>query len=285
MTEVNSGNVSLPLRKQDTHKGDYGKCLIIAGCVGFTGAASLAAHAAVRTGAGVVFLGIPEPIYAIEAVKNDEAVVFPLPSEDGKLSEKAAAPVLERLESADVCLIGPGLGRSAGVRETVFEVIRNSRVPVFLDADGINAASENIDILQTAKAPLILTPHEGEFARLGGDVKALGRERAAREFAEKHGCILVLKGHRTITAFPDGEAFLNTTGNAGMAKGGSGDVLSGIAAALAGQGFPLKKAVPLAVWLHGRAGDIAAEKAGNEYSVTPCDVTAHIGAAINEILK
>ncbi|MBR6259589.1 MAG: NAD(P)H-hydrate dehydratase [Oscillospiraceae bacterium] len=283
MKVVESGDFSLPKRDQDTHKGDYGKCLILAGSVGYTGAASMAAHAAVRTGAGIVFLGVPQPIYEIEAVKNDEAVVFPLPSEEGKVSKEASAEIAERLKKCDVCLIGPGLGWSPKVDGVVFDVVRNSPVPLVLDADGINAVSSNINVLREAKSrPVVVTPHEVEFARLGGDIKTYGREKAAAVFAKDTGCIVVLKGHRTVTAFPDGETFLNTTGNAGMVKGGSGDVLAGMLAALIGQGIPLKKAVPMAVWLHGRAGDIAAGTWG-EYSMTPCDIIDNIGNAIKEI--
>ncbi|MBR5381889.1 MAG: NAD(P)H-hydrate dehydratase [Oscillospiraceae bacterium] len=284
MKELYEKDIFLPVRRPDTHKGDYGKCLITAGSVGYTGAASMAAHAAVRAGAGLVFLGVPEPIYVIEAVKNDEAIVFPLPSEGGKLGKKAAEELLERLQSCDAALVGPGLGRSEAVTETVFALLRASTVPLILDADGINAAAAHIDILREAQCPLILTPHEGEFMRLGGDVSAFGREEAAARFAREYGCILVLKGHRTITAFPDGETFLNTTGNAGMAKGGSGDVLAGILTALVGQGLPLNKAVPYAVWLHGRAGDIAAAARG-EYSMTPCDMIGALGEAMKPVVR
>ena len=284
MKEIYEKDIALPVRKPDTHKGDYGKCLIAAGSVGYTGAASMAAHAAVRAGAGLVFLGVPEPIYAIEAVKNDEVIVFPLPSEDGRLGKGAADELRARLETCDTALIGPGLGRSEGVTETVLALLRSSRAPLVLDADGINAVSEHIHVLYEAPCPLILTPHEGEFARLGGDIRALGRAAAAERFAREYGCILVLKGHRTITAFPDGELFLNTTGNAGMAKGGSGDVLAGVLAALLGQGLPLKKAVPYAVWLHGRAGDLAAAKFG-EYSMTPCDMIGFLGEAMKPLIR
>ena len=284
MYTVTAETVTLPRREQNTHKGDYGKCLIIAGSVGYTGAASLASHAAVRTGAGIVFLGVPEPVYEISAVKNDEAVVFPLPSDGKTLSYGALDDIMQRLSACDVCLLGPGLGRSDGVDRVVWDVVRSSNLPLVLDADGINAAAANINILREAKCPVVLTPHEGEFLRLGGDVEKLGREKAAASFAEKHGCVLVLKGHRTVTAFPDGKLFLNTTGNAGMAKGGSGDVLAGMLAALIGQGIPLEKAVPAAVWLHGRAGDLAAEKFG-EYSMTPSDMIDFLPEAIKQSVR
>ena len=153
--------------------------------------------------------------------------------------------------------------------------------PAGLDADGINAVAEHIDVLDTRRGRLtVLTPHDGEFLRLRQG-KAIGpdREAAALAFARQHGCVLVLKGHRTITAFPDGETFENTTGNPGMAKGGSGDVLAGMILSLLGQGIPPKKAVPSAVWLHGAAGDLAAASFG-EYGMTPSDLLQNIPAAI-----
>ncbi len=280
---VTAEKIALPRRKQNTHKGDYGKCLIIAGSIGYTGAPCLAAHAAVRSGAGLVYLCVPEEIYTIAAVKNDEAMVFPLPSHGGMLSKKASGDVLRRLEGSSICLIGPGLGRSEDIDTIMCDVINSSRIPLVIDADGINAIAMNIDILRKAGCPIVLTPHEGEFSRLGWSLKD-GREAAARSFAEEYGCILVLKGHQTVTAFPDGDVFLNTTGNAGMAKGGSGDVLAGMLAALIGQGIPLKEAVPTAVWLHGRAGDLAAKNLG-EYSMNPWDIIEALPDAIRPVVR
>jgi hydroxyethylthiazole kinase-like uncharacterized protein yjeF len=191
---VLDGDITLPRRQPDTHKGDYGRDLIIAGSVGYTGAPVLAARAASKAGAGLVFLGVADDIYQIAAVKCTEEIVFPLPCSDGKLSEHAMEQILKRLEQCDVCLIGPGLGRSRTLDEIVKTVISKSRIPLILDADGINAVAGNIDILDEADCPLILTPHAGEFARLGGDLADGDRLGAAREFAVKHGCILVLKG-------------------------------------------------------------------------------------------
>lgn len=160
-------------------------------------------------------------------------------------------------------------------------LVERLQTPLVLDADGINAVAEHIDVLDTRRGRLtVLTPHDGEFLRLRQG-KAIGpdREAAALAFARQHGCVLVLKGHRTITAFPDGETFENTTGNPGMAKGGSGDVLAGMILSLLGQGIPPKKAVPSAVWLHGAAGDLAAASFG-EYGMTPSDLLQNIPAAI-----
>jgi len=265
-------DVSLPARQRNTHKGHYGKLLLLGGAVGYTGAPTLAALGALRSGAGLVALGVPEPIYEITAVKNLEVMPHPLPADgEGRLSEGAMPWILEKLKDRDACLIGPGLGRSREICRVVEDTIRAAKIPVVVDADGINALSENIHVLDEADAPLILTPHEGEFARLGGRVEELGRLEAAREFAVIHRCTLVLKGPGTISAFPDGTAFVNTTGNPGMAKGGSGDVLSGILTALLGQGLALKKAVTSSVWIHGRAGDLLAERMGT-YAMTPGDL-------------
>jgi len=263
---------AVPKRNPLTHKGRYGKLLILGGSVGYTGAPYLAAEAAVRSGAGLVFLGVPEDIYPIEAVKCTESMPFPLKGKDGKIdgtNTDTIAAVDEKLKNCTVCLVGPGMGRSVHTEALVTHMLEKSAVPVILDADGINALSGNIDILDRAACPVILTPHEAEFARIGG---VIGNDRldAARSFAIQHNCYLVLKGHRSITAFPDGNCYVNTSGNAGMAKGGSGDVLAGIIAALCGQ-LPIEKAIPAAVYLHGHAGDIAAGKYG-EYSMTPSDI-------------
>ena len=270
---------SLPRREQISHKGDYGKLLIIAGSLGYTGAPLLAASAAVRSGAGLVWLGVPECVYQPVAAGCREVMPFPLPcGDDGALSAEALPAVFAKLEKADCCLIGPGLGNTEGTREVVRGVLENADMPVILDADGINAAAGNIDVLKKA-SDLVVTPHEGEFARLGGRVDE-GRTAGALLFSREYGAVTVLKGHRTVTAFPDGGVFVNTTGNAGMACGGSGDVLAGMTAALCAR-FELEKAVPTAVWLHGRAGDIAAAKLGEE-SMKPTDIIECIPEAIKE---
>ncbi len=272
----------LPKRRPDSHKGDYGRALLICGGVGYSGAAFFAAEAAVRSGAGLVYLGVPSDIYTISAVKCNEAMPFPLPSDDkGRLSCNASGEILERLKKCDVCLLGPGLGRSEGVSHIVSQVIKNCRVPLIIDADGINAVSENINILDEAACPIILTPHEGEFSRLGGSLY-LGREQSASLFARNHKCTLVLKGHGTVIAFEDGSVLRNTTGNPGMAKGGSGDVLAGILTALIGQGISIRKACAAAVWLHGRAGDISKASLG-EYSMTPTDLIYALPKAFREL--
>ena len=278
---VTCHDVSLPKRDRDTHKGNFGRDLIIAGSKCYTGAPSFASRAAVRTGAGLVFLGVPWSIYHIEAVKNDESMVFPLLCNvSGRVSAFAAKKVSDTLFDCDACLVGPGLGIGTGVDKVVETVLTTAKCPVIVDADGITSVSMNINILDRTSCSVILTPHDGEFLRLGGKFEDKDRLTAARDFAAAHNVTLVLKGYRTICAFPDGSVFVNTTGNPGMAKGGSGDVLSGMILSLIGQGLELKKAVTFAVFLHGKAGDICAERFG-EYSMTPSDVID----AISEVTR
>lgn len=273
---VTGEDIMLPRRAADSHKGDYGRCLIVAGAHGYTGAPVLAAQAASRSGAGLVFLGVPRDIYSIAAVKCGVEMAFPLAETAGNYD---ADEIIKRSGRPDAILIGPGLGRSVNAEKLVYELIHRADAPVVLDADGINAVAGNIDILSTAVCPLILTPHEGEFARLGGDVTDGGRLKAASEFAKMKQCVLILKGHRTITALPDGSCYINTSGGPGLAKGGSGDVLAGMLVSLLGQGFPIKDACIAAVYLHGLAGDICTERYG-EYSVTADDIIAALPEAI-----
>lgn len=280
---VESKDVRLPRRRRDAHKGDFGKVYILGGSVGYTGAPIFSARAAVRSGAGLVTMGVPAPVWQVAATKLLESMPHPLPAgKDGQLSLEAGEIVLNRLSSCDVCLLGPGLGQSNGTAAVVRHILQRTHLPVVVDADGINALVGHIDVLDARRGMFtVLTPHEGEFVRLGGDLSDGDRLGAARAFAREHGCCLVLKGHRTVTAFPDGMAFINTTGNPGMATGGSGDVLAGVILALLGQGFPAKQAVPMAVWLHGAAGDLCAKEIG-EYGMTPTDIIAALPRVIEE---
>ena len=267
--------IRLPRRAANSHKGDYGRLFILAGSRGYTGAAALCARAAVRGGAGLVTAAVPEDIYPIVAVKCDEAMVWPMPEDD--------EAVLEKAKGCDAALIGPGLGQGERAERLVQQLLRGLDCPVILDADGLNIVSRHIDVLDGRSADTVLTPHEGEFARLVGcPLPVRDRVGMARWFAQAHRCMLVLKGHRTVTAFPDGMCAVNPTGNPGMAKGGSGDALAGLMAALVVQGIP--NAVPAAVWLHGRAGDLAAEDKG-EYGMTAGDLIDRIPAALKECTK
>ena len=259
----------LPDRDENAHKGDFGKILLLCGSRGYTGAAALAAVGALRSGAGLVYLGVPESIYAIEAVKLTEAIVLPLPDEDGKLGAAALPEILALLPKMDAVLIGCGLGQSEGTRAVVRRVLECFEGPVVVDADGINVLAGHMDILRERHAPTILTPHAGEFARIGGD-NTSERVQETVNFARKYGCILLLKGHNTVIS--DGkEIYVNQTGNPGMAVGGSGDVLSGIIVSLLGQGIEPLTAAACGAWLHGAAGDICAQEIG-QYGMLPTDM-------------
>lgn len=259
----------LPDRDPWGHKGTFGKLLLLCGSRGYTGAAYLSAMGALRCGAGMVFLGVPESIYAIEAVKLTEPVVFSLPDAQGKLSAEAIPEILERFPQMNAVLIGPGLGQSPGTLAVVQAVLAQARCPVILDADGINLLAANKDILRGRKAPTILTPHDGEFARLGGNITQ-GRMEGAAAFAREMGCVLLIKGHETWIT--DGTThYRNKTGNPGMAVGGSGDVLAGMIAGLLGQGLPPIQAAACGAWLHGAAGDLTARDLG-QYAMLPTDL-------------
>lgn len=271
----------LPQRDPEGHKGDFGKVLCICGSVGYTGAPIFASRAAVRTGAGLVFLGVPQSVWPVAAVKSDEAMPFPLPeTADGKLSLLAEEPIRRRAAGCDAVLLGCGLGRDWQT-DTLVQDLLNMEKPLVLDADGLNAISENAELLQKRPAVTVLTPHEGEFLRLGGDLSQ-GREAAAAAFSQKYGVYLILKGHRTLIAAPEGRLAVNNTGNCGMAKGGSGDVLAGMLLSLLGQGCETFDACRAAVWLHGRAGDLAAADKG-ERSMTPTDLLEQIPYALKNI--
>lgn len=260
----------LPNRDPWAHKGNFGKILLLCGSRGYTGAAYLAAMGALRIGAGLVFLGVPESIYDIEAVKLNEPVVFPLPDEGGKLSKEALPQILERLPQMDAVLVGCGLGQSEGTSAVVKAILEKAVCPVVADADGINVLSQHMDILRGRKYPTILTPHMGEYRRISSIPAEPDPMQACMEFAKEMGCILLLKGHRTCIS--DGETiYCNTTGNPGMAVGGSGDVLAGMIAGLLGQGIPPLKAAACGAWLHGAAGDLCAETIG-QYGMLPTDM-------------
>lgn len=271
MVRLNHGDVLslLPDRNPWGHKGDFGKLLLLCGSRGYTGAAYFAAMGALRAGAGLVFLGVPESIYAIEAVKLNEPVVFPLPDEGGMLSETAVPKILNRLPKMDAVLIGPGLGQSDGTLAVVKAVLENAACPVVADADGINVLRGHRDILRGRSNPTILTPHAGEFTRLGG---VIGNDRmaAAMTLAGDLGCVVLLKGHETCVT--DGKTlYVNPTGNPGMAVGGSGDVLAGIITALLGQWLAPLEAAACGAWLHGAAGDLCAKALG-QYGMLPTDM-------------
>lgn len=268
----------LPDRNPNAHKGDFGKILLLCGSRGYTGSAYLAAMGALRAGAGLVFLGVPESIYAIEAVKLNEAIVFPLPDSDGAVSPDAAGQIREKLPVMDAVLIGPGMGQSFGALAMLETVLREAKCPVVVDADGINLLGKHKALLRGRQYPTILTPHEMEFIRLGGDTSK-DRTEAAMDLAGTLGCVLVRKGRGTLIT--DGtESYRNLTGNPGMAVGGSGDVLAGIIAAFLGQGLAPMEAAACGCWFHGAAGDLCAGELG-QYGMLPTDMLS----ALPRLLK
>lgn len=260
----------LPDRKKSSHKGDYGKILLLCGALRYTGAVSLAAMGALRVGSGLVYVGVPSCIYEIVAGKVLEPVVFPLPDADGCLSDRAIKEISEILPKMDAVLVGCGLGRSPEVKKVVEYVVCNFSGPVVVDADGINALIDNKDILRGRTNPTILTPHEGEYIRFVQREDCMDRIASACDLANELGVIVVLKGHETVIT--DGSTvYLNQTGNPGMAVGGSGDILAGMIVGLIGQGIPVLEATACAVWLHGAAGDICAKEIG-QYGMIPSDM-------------
>lgn len=266
----------LPVRPRFSHKGDFGRVLLVCGSVGFTGAAALAARAALRTGAGLITVATPRQVWPIVAAKLDEPMVMPMAEDKaGRLSLQAAPALAQLLAKADACLIGPGLGRSEELDALVAALVGEARCPVVLDADGINAMAGHIDRLREAACPLILTPHDGEFLRLspGAALPPADfdtRADRAMMLARQLGAVVLLKGYRT--AITDGKRlYRNETGNPGMATGGSGDVLAGMLVSLLGQGLAPLEAAAAAAWLHGAAGDRCAAERG-EYGMTPSDL-------------
>lgn len=268
--ELNHNSVlsALPDRNPTAHKGNFGRTLLLCGSRGFTGAAYLAAMGALRSGGGLVFLGVPESIYAIEAVKLNEAIVFPLPDEGGMLSADAIPEIRRRLKNMDAVLIGCGLGQSEGTMVVVSMILKEAQCPVVLDADGINLLAMNKNLLRDRLHPTVLTPHDGEFRRLGSLTE--DRISSAKALAEELGAIVLLKGHQTVIT-DGGTVYINTTGNPGMAVGGSGDLLAGIIVSLIGQGIAPIKAAAVGAWLHGAAGDRCAEALG-QYGMLPTDM-------------
>ena len=252
-------------RRPTAHKGDFGRVFILAGSRGLAGAAHLVGMGALRAGAGLVTVGVPDRIYNIVARREAEVMVRPFPStREGSIGQKALRPIRQFLKTQDVLAVGPGLSQNAETQKWVRTLLQRNTLPVVIDADALNALRGHTLLLKKC-GRAVLTPHPGEFVRLFGG--RLGRadsirKKRARETAQRFGVTMVLKGHRTVVAAPDGRVYRNPTGNPGMATAGAGDVLTGILAALIGQGFSLWDAARFAVFFHGLAGDLAAKKIG-----------------------
>jgi hydroxyethylthiazole kinase-like uncharacterized protein yjeF len=266
MITINDAIKSFPRRLPDAHKGDLGHVFVIAGSAGYTGAAYLAGQAAARSGSGLVTLAIGRSLYQIMATKLTEVMVKPfVETKDFSLSLLAEKDLTAFSEKCAVLAIGPGISRNKETGQLVRNLIANIDKPVVLDADGINACVGHLDVIKNAKARLVLTPHTGELARLiGKDVQEIEKERkdVAQLFANEYNTVLVLKGRNTIVAAPGGDIYINETGNAGMATGGTGDVLTGMIAGFIAQGCAPFTAAVLGVYFHGLAGDAAAKEKG-----------------------
>ncbi len=269
-------------RRPDSQKGDYGHVLVVGGSVGFAGAPMLSALSALRSGAGLVSLAVPEEIYFVVASQMLEVMVHPLPvTEQGTLGPGSLAALQPFLAKADVIALGPGLSQQSTTQQFVRKLVTQVDLPIVLDADGINAfAGRSRTLLRKARGPVVITPHPGEMARLLGiSVDAVQRNRlkVAKETAKQLRIMVVLKGHRTLVVERD-KIYRNLTGNPGMAKGGSGDVLTGMIAAFIAQGLDVFKAASWAVYFHGKAGDLAVREKG-ELSLLPSDLVGALPRA------
>ncbi|MBF0557151.1 MAG: NAD(P)H-hydrate dehydratase [Nitrospirae bacterium] len=287
--EMVSGLISA--RRRDSFKGDYGHVLVVAGSRGRTGAALMCARAALRSGSGLVTLGIPESLTASFEGLVMEEMLLPLPDDgSGMMSSKALDVVLDfAARKIDVIAVGPGIGVSPDTKIIMSELVRRSAVPMVIDADGLNSLSASVknaegvkELLAKAKSPVILTPHPGEMARLIHKPEITDRMETPLSFAGDACIYLVLKGVPSVVALPEGNIFVNTTGNPGMATAGSGDVLTGIIASLLGQGLNPADASVAGVFIHGMAGDKAAEKTG-EYSLIASDIINALPDAFMEL--
>ena len=273
-------------RDPNSHKGDFGHLLVVAGSTGKTGAAALTCQGAMRVGTGLVTLGIAGSLNQIMEIKLTEVMTEPLlESSCGFIGIGAFEKIMRLTEEKNVLAIGPGMSTEDETVELVHRIIKEADVPVVIDADGLNALATDVDTLKEARAPIVLTPHPGEMARLtNASVREIQNDRigASRRFAQEYNTYLVLKGFKTIIADPDGNIYINPTGNPGMASAGMGDVLTGMISGLIAQGFDMVDAAQLAVFSHGLAGDTIASERG-EAGLLATDIIERIPAVLNEL--
>lgn len=276
----------IPKRKANSHKGDYGHILILAGSAGLTGAAYLCSEAALLCGSGLVTLGIPKSLNIVMEMKLTEVMTKPLAeTKQLSLSLKSYREIIKLIKKIDALAIGPGLSTNAQTQKLVIKLIASINKPFVLDADGINAVAKNLAILNKVNSELVITPHPGEMSRLTGlKIEEIqnNRKKIAQDFAAKHRLTLVLKGDKTIVANSKKEIYINNTGNPGMASGGCGDVLTGMIAAFLGQKIEPFIASKLAVYLHGFTGDLAAEEK-SEISLRATDILDKLPQAIKSV--
>lgn len=276
----------LPERDEDAHKGSCGKVITIAGSVGMTGAAVMTAQSCLIMGAGLSILGIPKSLNPIVEVKLTEVITKPLPeTQEQTLSINSYDKIMELIKDASTVAIGPGLGRNNEVVNLIRKLIPMINLPMVIDADGLFALANNLDILKEKTSPVVITPHLGEMAYLLGiSIDEVKKDRLglAQMFAQKYQLVVVLKGARTIIADPEGNTYINSTGNSGMATAGCGDILTGMIAGLLAQKVSVLDAAKLGVFLHGLAGDLVLEEKG-EYSLVASDLIDKIPGAIKKL--
>lgn len=274
-------------RHNNSHKGDYGRLLIIAGSQGMSGAAYLSAQSALKSGAGLITIACPRCINDALESKTTEVMTMPLDDSDGALAYSSISEILKKVQESDAVLIGPGLGRGDDVCRIVGDVLLKSTVPVIVDADALYAVSQNKDKLKDCRCELIFTPHAMEMSRLTGlSVNHIENNRldVSREFSNDSGAVLLLKGHHTVVTSPSLVQYINNTGNPGMATAGSGDVLAGIVAAFVAKGMDCTDSAVAGAYIHGLAGDICAKRIGME-CMSATDIITSLGDAFCRILQ
>ncbi len=280
----------LPLLRKNlqAHKNEFGHVLILAGSPSMLGASALCGLGAMRTGVGLATIGVPRSLN-LTLQRKISPVMMTLPLKETKeqtLALTAYAQIAPHFKDYSVIAIGPGLSRHPGTQKFILKMIASSPIPLIIDADALNALAKHISVLQQTKTIKILTPHPGEMARLMGISQiqiANDRQKIASQFARQNHCILVLKGHRTVVAAPDGRTYINKTGNVGMATAGSGDVLTGMISALLAQGVSGFEAAQWGVYLHGKAGDLA-QRIKTKPALLATDIIEHIPSALRELL-
>lgn len=267
-------------REEDGHKGTYGHVLVVAGSPGMSGAAYFTAMGALRSGSGLVSVALPQTLNSVMEVKLSEALTLPLSeTEERTIALDAFDDIAIYSERCDALVVGPGLSLHPETEDLVLRVVQELELPLVLDADGLSAFYNRILSMKQHAGELIITPHPGEMSNLLDipleEVQS-SRDDVAKEFAKIYNCVVVLKGHETVVASPDGFHYVNDTGNPGMGTGGMGDVLSGMIASLWGQGLTSFEAATLGVYLHGRAGDLAVRRRG-QLSLLPTDLLEQFG--------
>ena len=274
-------------RKNNTHKGSFGKTLVIGSSKGMTGSGVMSACAALRSGAGLVVLGLPQSIQAAANTIMPEIMTKGyFDNNEGFYKKECIYDMLESINSSASLVIGPGISEDEDIKEIIVEIVKNCRIPMVIDADGLNSLAKEKNVLKEKKSSIIVTPHPGEMARLIGtttDEIQRNRVKYASKFSSEFGVITVLKGFRTVIALPDGSVFINPTGNPGMATAGTGDVLAGLIGGLISQGIPAEKAAVAGVYIHGAAGDMAIDEIG-EAGLVATDIIKFIPKILKNII-